>query len=137
MFGLTLLVVTAGTVDGATAAANAAPLWPLPTSAEGGASRVAVDARGAFFKLPGPDSPLLSAAFERYLAISFPHVTADAGPGPGLSISAIVFTVADLDESHPQYGMDESYTLDIPNQTSRIGATVSANTVLTRCSRQS
>ena len=55
------------------------------------------------------DSKLLASAFERYATLTFPHVSHSSDGG----LSSLKIHVDDLDESHPQLGVDESYNLDV------------------------
>ena len=101
---------------------NGPTVWPSPQSYTTGTGRHIIDASKFAFKLAGNSaaSPLLAAAFERYQSIVFPHVpgavdvAACPPPPPSpppLPITTFELTVDDLDESHPQLGTDESYTL--------------------------
>lgn len=100
----------------------APPLWPLPAKFSSGADTVHLVPSAAFFTLDGA-SPLLTAAFGRYAALTFPHTTTATAPAG--AIHALAFAVDDLNEDVPQFGMDETYTLSV----SRAGATVAAKTV--------
>lgn len=69
-----------------------------------------MDNLGSFFRLVSASKTpkTLAAAFERYGALTFPHiVTSTKAP------SVVNVQVADLDESHPQLSTDESYTLSV------------------------
>jgi hypothetical protein len=81
-------------------------VWPRPSSATGGATKLSIAANKQFFHLEA-DSPLLTAAFERYWPLVFPHgeTTAKASNAVG----RLTLTVADVDESHPTIDTDESY----------------------------
>ena len=100
---------------------NGPTVWPAPQSYTTAGRKQIIDASKFAFKLAGNSaaSPLLAAAFERYRAIVFPHVpgavdvAADCPPPSPqpTTITTFELTVDDLDESHPQLGTDESYTL--------------------------
>ena len=70
-----------------------------------------------FFALTntGSTSKLLSAAFERYSALAFPHAVepSDSGVGGAGQIAGLDVSVESLAEDHPQLGDNESYTLEI------------------------
>ena len=84
-------------------------VWPLPATATGGTSLIAVMPSNGFFKLLGSSpSPLLEEAFARYHKLSFPHVVRKLDGLASLSVS-----VDDLDESHPTITTDESYHLSV------------------------
>ncbi|KAL1507780.1 hypothetical protein AB1Y20_007390 [Prymnesium parvum] len=92
-------------------------LWPLPSNVSGTAAPLTVLPSASFFSLATPaSSPLLTAAFDRYAALTFPHAPDAARPGrpDSPAITALSLTVHDLDESHPQLATDESYSLSLP-----------------------
>ena len=96
-------------------------IWPAPASARSGSGTAYMNFpgggdAGAFFSTNLNNSAFLSAAFARYGALVFPHAIGslevdDAETFPdddwqmvwGLKIS-----VDDADDSHPQFGLDES-----------------------------
>lgn len=55
------------------------------------------------------NTTILSAAFERYSKLVFPHISS----APGV-LNEVDVVVSSADESYPQLETDESYTLDIP-----------------------
>ena len=91
-------------------------LWPAPSTSTPSTKALPVTPSKSFFKLAGDhsgkSSPLLTAAFERYLPLTFPH-TADADASPNLALSVLTITVDDLSEDHPGISTDESYTIDV------------------------
>ena len=112
---------------------NGPTVWPAPQSYTTAGRKQIIDASKFAFKLAGNSaaSPLLAAAFERYRAIVFPHVpgavdvAADClppSPQP-TTITTFELTVDDLDESHPQLGTDESYTLAASSSSPTLTAT--------------
>ena len=108
-------------------------LWPLPKSYTNGSTSLRVqpaNSGSGFFTLAGGASPLLTAAFERYTALTFPHPVAKdagAGGGGGSAVSGLAVSVQSLAEDFPQLGDNESYALHIP--ATGDGATLSAPTV--------
>ena len=102
----------------ALAAAPSNPyLWPVPSKYTAGDARLAVPSGPTFFqfksKTEGPIPPTLSAAFERYEKLTFPHFVTPsrqrlahekAKIEGGGSIPSVMVSVDDLDESHPQLG---------------------------------
>jgi hexosaminidase len=90
-------------------------------------------AGAGFFALSGKRSEyskLLTAAFERYTALTFPHVIS-AGAGASSAsgtpaLTSLKVSVASLAEDFPQLETDESYELTIAPTS---GATLTANTV--------
>ena len=123
-------------------------IWPIPASYTNGTATVSVSPKLTFTLSSSsssdaaPSCPTLTAAFERYQGLTFPHVTsaADAeqelsnilskdkkGSTTGAALSSVTVKVDDLDESHPQLETDETYTLTIPSDGS--GATIEAKTI--------
>ena len=89
---------------------NALNIWPAPKDIVSGNATTSIGGNldETFFQLDG-DSELLKQAFERYSTLTFPHVSHSSNGG----ISSLNIHVDDLDESHPQLGVDESYNLDV------------------------
>ena len=90
----------------------------MPKSATFGSTEVAVRPSPSFFVMKsGQALPhTLEQAFARYHALTFPHRTAPAGnsaKGDAPAVTSLVLDVDDLDESHPQLGTNESYTLSV------------------------
>lgn len=91
-------------------------LWPLPSTYTNGTTMLAVSPS---LKFTGPTSATLSAAFDRYMGIIFPHApmtddTVPAPPAPSVSLAGLDVTVSSPSEAPPQVDTDESYTLTIP-----------------------
>ena len=95
---------------------------PAPNIAHNGSATLAVEPRlGISLNC---SSALLSAAAERFTAATFawPAAAATAAATPqqqllaqgGGTLAHLSIEVGDADESAPQLGMDESYTLEIP-----------------------
>ena len=93
---------------------------PAPNTAHNGSATLAVEPRlGISLNC---SSALLSAAAERFTAATFAWpaaATAAATPqqqllAQGGTLAHLAIEVGDADESAPQLGMDESYTLEIP-----------------------
>eukprot|EP00656_Telonema_subtile_P016112 TRINITY_DN1849_c0_g1_i1.p1 TRINITY_DN1849_c0_g1~~TRINITY_DN1849_c0_g1_i1.p1 ORF type:complete len:519 (+),score=106.62 TRINITY_DN1849_c0_g1_i1:215-1771(+) len=102
-----------------------ASVWPLPTSVTSSTDPARTVTPGtSFFSLAGGAAvPTLTAAFQRYTDLTFPHrSTASAND----ALAGLQLTVTDLDESHPQLHTDESYLLTVP---STGAATISASTI--------
>ena len=101
---------------------DALNIWPAPKDIETGNVTASIGGTldASFFQLDG-DSKLLPSAFERYATLTFPHVSHSSDGG----ISSLKIHVDDLDESHPQLGVDESYNLDVTST----DATLKAATV--------
>ena len=90
--------------------------WPRPKFSSSGTASLAVTPTPFFFALtPEVHSPLLSTTFARYLSLTFPHELDDPSGTPS-SLTGLNFSVADMDESHPQLATDESYTLSLPSE---------------------
>jgi hexosaminidase len=94
-------------------------VWPQPSSAAFGTADIAVQPSETFFTMRGGAAPpnTLGQAFARYHDLVFPHRTAADGAGGGAggfpAITSLVLDVGDLDESHPQLGHNETYSLDV------------------------
>lgn len=118
-------VISSGAV--ASASFNTSPLnlWPQPATWSQGATTIDVVPSAHFFSLKG-SSALLEAAFSRYQRLAFPHA-GGAHRANVASISVLNFQVDDLNEDHPQLGVDESYSLTIGS--SGAPASVHARTV--------
>lgn len=107
-------------------------LWPQPKSLSSGNAWTTAVPSSEFFKSTKV-SATLSAAFERYLSLTFPHATAAGWGGRRRrrrrlrnSVEQVIvsdsFDIATRsllvdwesgDESHPQLSTDESYVLDL------------------------
>ena len=88
------------------------PIWPRPKAFTNGTATVSVGpaAGASFFALAGgSECATLTAAFERYAGLTFPHVATGAG-----AVSSVLVTVKDASEHYPQLETDESYSLDVP-----------------------
>ena len=105
-----------------TAATALLNIWPSPLEITTGNVTTSIGGHvgSVFFTMEG-DSKLLSQAFDRYATLTFPHVSHSGSSG----ILSLKVVVEDLDESHPQLGVDESYKLDV----STSGATLTSKTV--------
>ena len=101
---------------------DALNIWPAPKGIETGNVTASIGGSldASFFQLDA-DSKLLASAFERYATLTFPHVSHSSDGG----LSSLKIHVDDLDESHPQLGVDESYNLDVTSS----DATLKAKTV--------
>ena len=101
---------------------DALNIWPAPKEIKTGNVTASIGGSldASFFQLDA-DSKLLASAFERYATLSFPHVSHSSDGG----LSSLKIHVDDLDESHPQLGVDESYNLDVTSS----DATLKAKTV--------
>ena len=99
-------------------------VWPLPHAITSGSISIAVIPSATFFALDDAHSPLLNAAFERYMLLTFPHEVGSADGGTG-GLSGLSVAVRDLDESHPTLEIDESYELSV----TAAAATLKAKTV--------
>ena len=128
--------LTLGAAVAAPAPATASPLylWPRPKTTSLGQGSTGVVMSDDFFKLIQPNnalsSPLLTAAFARYLPLTFPHAKAAMGAPAAAGVTGLTLTVASLDEAPPTLSTDESYSLDIPDGSkAAVVATASAKTV--------
>ena len=68
---------------------------------------------GAAFFSTAATSDFLTQAFERYTALTFPHVYAPS-IAVGAGVTGLTVTVDSTDDSHPQVETDESYELEVP-----------------------
>jgi hexosaminidase len=85
--------------------------WPMPMSYTTGTTNITVSST---FKFTGVDNiPTLVKAIARYQDLTFPHPTDGATDSPKTDLTSLAITVDDTDESHPQFGTDESYTLAV------------------------
>jgi len=107
-------------------------LWPQVASYDGHSKgRQLVRRELAFEIADGKASPLLSAAFERYTPLIFPHIPGEVYPpacppptrNQPMPLTKLQVAVDDVDESHPQLSTDESYTLQADATSSTIRAT--------------
>ena len=105
------------------APATAVPFWPLPSSHSQGSSVVAVVPGVDFF--PKDSCDTLTQAYRRYSDLTFPH-PAGTVSSEG-AVTSLDVMVDDDDESYPQLGTDESYSLTVPAEGG--AATISAATV--------
>jgi len=110
----------------ASAAATKPSVWPQPLKWQIGSDRAIVVPSLKFFTTSAV-SPLLTAAFQRYSRLTFPHQVPPVPPGTE-SITGLSVEVDSNDESHPQLETDESYTLSVPGAEGGV-ATVKAKTV--------
>lgn len=105
---------------------NWPPLWPLPKAYANGTARVSLAPAFAFRDDSGKQTATLQAAFKRYEELIFFHAVANAAAGALANpLLHLRVSVVSSDESHPQLGTDESYTLNI----SQGEATLHAQTV--------
>eukprot|EP01047_Picozoa_sp_COSAG01_P042517 COSAG01_NODE_3717_length_5767_cov_157.763585_5_plen_403_part_00 len=100
-------------------------IWPLPTLYRRGGASLHVTPGAGFFQLRGGSSTsssgfssssrLLTSAFERYTALTFPHPVASAATtnSDPATISSLTVNVSLLAENFPQLGDNESYALSI------------------------
>ena len=119
-------------------------VWPAPSSSRSGTGVRTVAPSKAFFRLATGSSPLLEAAFERYVGLTFPHAVDSAVPllsssapaceaqsasAASAAVTYMQIDVADLAEDHPRLETDESYTLRISDDDAQPFARGSAQTV--------
>merc|ERR1719201_2978956 len=86
--------------------------WPAPNTFTKGNTTINVASSFKFSRTSAIASPILTAAFARYQALTFPHA-AVASDADADALSGLVVSVSNLDESHPQVETDESYTLTV------------------------
>ena len=79
--------------------------------------------RNVEFVTKGPNVKTLTAAYERYKVLMFPHATQEGSSG---MISIVQVEVEDLSENYPQLETDESYELSVSTDGAAI---ISAKTV--------
>ena len=101
-----------------------ADVWPMPASVQTGHADAVLASRSTF-KIAVPVSAILKTAADRYIDLVFTHEDFGAHPSSATDITVLQVTVDDVDESHPQFAEDESYTLSTNGQT----ATLHAKTV--------
>lgn len=89
---------------------TAPKIWPVPSDYSFGSTTLKVAQSKDFFQ--GPSTEVLTAAYERYQQLSFPH-RVESGDATG-SLTSLKIEVDSLDESHPQVEADESYSLEVP-----------------------
>eukprot|EP00945_MAST-04E_sp_MAST-4E-sp1_P006967 g6967.t1 len=120
------LLVLAALSSGVSVAQEQPFIWPAPKEFSSGSSMLTVD--GSNCKIFAPTSPsvpkTLKAAFQRYCALTFPHI-ANSDLSANAEISSLSVMWKDPDESHPQIDTDESYSLEL----SSTSATLSATTI--------
>ena len=106
-------------------------LWPAPSTSTPGTGVLPVTPSDSFFTLAGPGpskaSPLLTAAFDRYMPLTFPHTADAAKTNMAPALTSLTIAVDDLSEDHPGLATDESYTLTV--STDDLTATAHAKTV--------
>lgn len=104
-------------------------IWPLPRQYSNGPTTIEVVPSSEFFLLK-QQSPLLTAAFDRYQKLMFPHaVSAVANPiSAAAQITVLHIAVNSTDEGFPALDTDESYTLSINSDASG-GSFLHAGTV--------
>eukprot|EP00035_Acanthoeca_spectabilis_P015863 m.319055 g.319055 ORF g.319055 m.319055 type:complete len:630 (+) comp16445_c0_seq70:3-1892(+) len=99
-------------------ATNFPPLWPYPAKFTNGTTTTSVDAGLTFTDMSSTKTNTIAAAFARYTNLVFWH-----GAKPTGDIKTVQVTVENTDESHPQLGDDESYTLNIPSGAQAVSIT--------------
>jgi hypothetical protein len=82
-------------------------IWPLPSKYSNGTKIVGVTPSASFFKIKPSTSPLLTAAFERYQGLTFPHTTPNQWPN---AVQELSVTVQSAAEDFPQL---ETYVLSL------------------------
>ena len=103
---------------------NWPPIWPLPKQFSNGTVSLALAAGFRIVLGDNGTSSFLAAAITRYEKLMFAHATA-ARQRPEAALGELTLSVASLDDSHPQLGTDESYSLTIgPAGASLTSATV-------------
>ena len=110
---------------------NWPPIWPLPKSWANGTTQVfLLPSKFTFKDNSATKTATLKAAFERYRDVVFYHACTDAPP-TSATLSSLEVSVDSSDESHPQLGTDESYTLNISSaaQGGDVSAHLHARTV--------
>ena len=102
-------------------------IWPLPVQFTVSSSLdLTISASFAFsIGTTGANSEILVDAVDRYTEITFPH-HAEGNPTTGMT--SLVINVASADEDL-QFGIDESYTLAVPNATGSNIGVLTANTI--------
>ena len=119
MFYLTITVLAAVL---STAVAQGGVIWPRVAESKFGADDVTI-LRNVEFVTKGPNVKTLTAAYERYKLIMFPHATPEASTS---TIILVQVEVEDLSEGYPQLETDESYQLSVSTDGAAI---ISAKTV--------
>jgi hexosaminidase len=102
--------------------------WPYPNDAAfkpTGSANVTLAT--AFAIKVSSSCATLDAAIARYTELATKGHAVDAVPSASGELTALQLDVKDLDESHPQLGHDESYTLSVPAEGG--AATLAASTV--------
>ena len=106
-------------------AAIAGPtLWPNPLHSVSGTGSVRLLPSNHFF-IPAntaASGPLLSAAFDRYTRLTFPHESSRASLNDTAGLASLQVSVAHGDESFPQLSTDESYLLEVSSTAARLSA---------------
>jgi hypothetical protein len=102
-------------------------VWPMPVSSQYGSTPLFISSEILFkTKSHGnyADIKTLSAAYERYQFIMFPHSFSDDSNSP--SVNEITVAVDNSSEDYPQLDTDESYELSISDtgNASIVAATV-------------
>eukprot|EP00041_Stephanoeca_diplocostata_P028623 m.823749 g.823749 ORF g.823749 m.823749 type:complete len:619 (-) comp23404_c0_seq1:2097-3953(-) len=107
---------------------NFPPVWPLMSQYTNGTATVSVASTLKYVDDSATATKTIAQAFTRYQGLTFPHhASAAAEAALGAAISELHVSIKDTDESHPQLGVDESYTLDINSDGSNV--LVTANTI--------
>ena len=90
-------------------------IWPQVAESKFGNDEVRILRNVEFITTGGTEVKTLTAAYERYKAIMFPHVTEqEKGDSSGSTIITVVnVEVENLSEDYPQLETDESYELSI------------------------
>lgn len=99
-------------------------LWPVPSDYSNGAKTLSVMKSASFFSGPS-GTAILKEAFQRYMDLAFSHNTAKVSTADALT--GLKVSVESTDESHPQLGVNESYSLSVPEDGG--SATLHAKTV--------
>ena len=104
-----------------------AMLWPLPEKYTKGNTTLQVTTAGGgganFFSLSS-NVPFLQAAFGRYASLVFPHISKPAASYAPSAVTKLVVTVDSDDDSFPQLGIDESYTLEVSDGSATLHGTI-------------
>ena len=88
-------------------------IWPLPKFYTTGSTVLRVVPSVGFFDLTSGSSALLTAAFQRYADLTFPHPSAPSSDDAATRVSSLKLTVVSLAEDFPQLGDNESYALTV------------------------
>jgi len=87
--------------------------WPIPKKYTAGTTNATVSSSFKFVVANGA-CKTLTTAVARYQTLTFPHAAATAiDARDSTDITSLEISVDNNDESHPQFGDDESYTLNV------------------------